>query len=87
MDALEFTLQEGKRLDMGIDLANASGWPFGGPWIQADLACKNFQYKSYSLKGGERLDKKVEFIQEPMVRAIGRHLAPNFHINGLLGHN
>jgi len=74
MEAFEFTLQEGKRLDMGIDLANASGWPFGGPWIQAELACKNFQFKTYSLNGGERLEEKVEFIQEPMVRAIGRHL-------------
>jgi hypothetical protein len=74
MGAFEYTLQEGKRLDMGIDLANASGWPFGGPWIQADLACKNFQYKTYSLNSGERLNEKVEFIQKPMVRSIGHRL-------------
>jgi hypothetical protein len=30
---LKYTLQEAKRLDMGIDLANATGWPFGGPWV------------------------------------------------------
>ena len=46
MKAFEFTLQEGKRLDLGIDLANASGWPFGGPWIGADEARKTVQYKT-----------------------------------------
>ncbi len=74
MKALEYTLQEAERLDVGIDLANASGWPFGGPWIQADHACKNFHYKRYALKGGKRLSEKITFIQPPMVRAVGQRL-------------
>ncbi len=74
MKMLEHTLKEGQRLGIGVDLANASGWPFGGPWIGADQACKNLQYKKYSLKGGEKLKEKVEFIQQPMVRAIGKRL-------------
>ncbi|WP_340114910.1 glycosyl hydrolase [Maribellus mangrovi] len=74
MKALEHTLKEGKRLDLGIDLANASGWPFGGPWIQADNACKNIQYKVYSLEGGQRLNEKIEFIQRPLVRAVGHRV-------------
>lgn len=74
MKAFEFTLQEGKRLDLGIDLANASGWPFGGPWIGTDEACKNVQYKTYSLKGGERLNEKIVFIQRPLVRAVGHRV-------------
>nr|WP_321357723.1 glycosyl hydrolase [uncultured Draconibacterium sp.] len=74
MKMLEHTLKEGQQLEMGVDLANASGWPFGGPWIGPDNACKNLQYKKYSLKGGETLKEKVEFIQQPMVRAIGKHL-------------
>lgn len=32
VDLLEFTLQEAKRLGMGIDMATGTGWPFGGPW-------------------------------------------------------
>src|SRR5687768_3585047 len=28
-----YTLKEGKRLNLGIDMAQASGWPFGGPWV------------------------------------------------------
>ena len=71
MKMLEYTLKEGKRLDLGIDLADASGWPFGGPWIGAENACKNVHFKQFTLKGGEQLNEKVEFIQLPMVRAIG----------------
>ncbi len=72
MEMLEYTLKEAKRLGLGIDLANASGWPFGGPWIDAENACKNFQYQKYQLQGGEKLNKKIEFIQQPMVRAVGK---------------
>ena len=71
MNVLKYTISEGQRLGLGIDLANASGWPFGGPWVSAEDACKNVQYKIYALKSGEKLDEKVEFNQEPLVRAVG----------------
>jgi len=74
MKALEYTLKEGQKLDLGIDFSNASGWPFGGNWIQSDDACKNVQYKQYTLKTGEKLKEKVEFIQQPLVRAVGHHI-------------
>ncbi|QIA07449.1 glycosyl hydrolase [Draconibacterium halophilum] len=74
MKALEFTLKEGERLDLGIDLANASGWPFGGPWIQADNASKNIKFKTYSLNGGESLNEKIKLIQQPLVRAVGHQV-------------
>ncbi|WP_320168306.1 glycosyl hydrolase [Mangrovibacterium marinum] len=74
MDMFEHTLKEGKRLDLGIDLANASGWPFGGPWIQADDACKYVAYKQYHVKRGHKLNEKVEFIQKPILRTVGTKL-------------
>ncbi|MCY1723070.1 glycosyl hydrolase [Prolixibacteraceae bacterium Z1-6] len=74
MAMFEHTLKEGQRLGLGIDLANASGWPFGGPWIGAEHACKNVQFKSYSLKGGEKLNEKVQFIQPAAVRAVGHRV-------------
>jgi hypothetical protein len=72
MDMFTYTLKEGERLGIDIDLANASGWPFGGKWVDAADACRNINYKMYSLKGGERLNEKVEFIQAPLVRAVGQ---------------
>ncbi|MDP2889636.1 MAG: glycosyl hydrolase, partial [Bacteroidota bacterium] len=72
MDQLKYTLQEGKRLDMGVDLAMASGWPFGGLWVTPEDACKYMAVQSYALKEGEQLPEKVEMIQEPMLRSITR---------------
>lgn len=72
MDMLQHTLQEGKRLNLGIDVANATGWPFGGPWITDADASKEMFWKKYELKGGEQLKEAVVFIQEPMVRAEGK---------------
>ncbi|MBW8330651.1 MAG: hypothetical protein K0M40_01410 [Prolixibacteraceae bacterium] len=72
IDQLKYTLQEGKRLDMGIDLAMASGWPFGGLWVTPEDACKYMAVESYFLKEGEQLQEKIEMVQEPMLRTIGR---------------
>jgi hypothetical protein len=72
MDMLEHTLNIGKELGLGVDVANASGWPFGGPWISDEDACKNVRYKVYKLNSGENLKEKIEFVQEPLVRAVRR---------------
>lgn len=71
MEMFTHTLKEAGRLDMGIDLANASGWPFGGPWVEPDDACRNINYKTWSLNAGDSLTEKIEFIQQPLVRPVG----------------
>ena len=68
MDKLTYTLQEAKRLDMGVDMANASGWPFGGPWVDENEAAHNLVWKIYYLKGGESLVDTIHYIQKPLVR-------------------
>ncbi len=68
MDMLDYSLKEGKQLHLGIDLANATGWPFGGPWIGDEDASKDMVYKTYSLKGGESLLDTIQYIQQPLVR-------------------
>ena len=70
MDMFTWTLKEADRLNLGIDLANASGWPFGGPWVDPADACKDINLKTWSLTGGQKLNEKVEFIQQPLIRAI-----------------
>ncbi len=69
MEMLKHTLSEAKRLNMGIDLANATGWPFGGPWVTPEDACKNMNVKTYSLKQGESLHENISFTQEPFYRS------------------
>jgi hypothetical protein len=74
MELLMHTLKEGERLDLGIDMATGTGWPFGGPWVSDNDACKTLQHKIYALKGGERLVEKIEFVQQPFLRAVGNQI-------------
>src|SRR3954463_4230967 len=64
----DFTLAEAKKLGLGIDLANGTGWPFGGPWVKDEDASKTIYYKTYSLNGGERLKDEVVYEQQALVR-------------------
>lgn len=68
MEIFDFTLLEAKQLHLGVDLANATGWPFGGPWIGDEDACKDMVYKTYSLNSGESLKDTISFIQQPLIR-------------------
>ncbi len=68
MDMLAHTLKEAKRLGLGVDLANGTGWPFGGPWVKNDDASKTIYYKTYSLNAGEQLKEAIEYKQKALVR-------------------
>ncbi|MEI9944662.1 MAG: glycosyl hydrolase [Chitinophagaceae bacterium] len=68
MQMLQHTLNESKRLKLGVDLANATGWPFGGPWVTDKDAGKTIYYKTYSLNGGEQLKDTIEYNSEALVR-------------------
>ncbi len=74
VEMLLHTLQEAERLGLGVDMATGTGWPFGGPWIDEDYACKNFVYKTFELKSGEALTEKIKYTQEPFVRAVGNQI-------------
>jgi len=68
IEMLQYTLGEAKRLNLGIDMATGTGWPFGGPWVTDKDASKYIAYKSYSLKNGETLKDNIEYRQESFVR-------------------
>lgn len=70
VDMFKHTLKEGTRLNMGIDLANASGWPFGGRWVTPEDACKAVVHKTYNLKEGETLNENITFVQQPILRYV-----------------
>lgn len=75
MDRLTHTLTEAQRLDMGVDMAQASGWPFGGPWVTPADACKYVAWQTYTLKPGERLTEAVTYMQKPIVRTVGEPIS------------
>lgn len=68
VDKFIYTLGEAERLGVGVDLANASGWPFGGPWIDESAASRNMVSKVYLLQGGQILADTISYIQQPLVR-------------------
>ncbi|OQP62783.1 glycoside hydrolase family 2 protein [Niastella vici] len=75
MQVFSHTLSEAKRLNMQIDMATGSGWPFGGgPLIGDAEACKNFVYKTWTLKAGETVKEPITFEQQPYIEAIGNTL-------------
>jgi hypothetical protein len=74
MELFLYTLKEAERLGLGIDMATGTGWPFGGPWVKSEDACKNMHYKVYELKQGESLKEKLEFIQQPLLHSVGNQI-------------
>jgi hypothetical protein len=45
---LDYSVKEGKRLGLGIDMTTGTGWPFGGPTVTPEMAAK-----AMTIKAGE----------------------------------
>ena len=45
MEMFQYTVSEAKRLNLGIDMATGTGWPFGGPWVEDKDASKYMHTK------------------------------------------
>ena len=75
MQMLVHTLNESKRLGLGVDLANGTGWPFGGPWVKDADASKSIYFKTYNLNGGEQLKELIEYKRDAMVRTANNKTA------------
>jgi hypothetical protein len=72
MDMLSHTLKEAQRLNMGVDVAQASGWPFGGPWVKPEDASKYITYLAYALNTGQKISEPILYIQKPLVTGVAK---------------
>jgi hypothetical protein len=73
MGLFTFTLQEAKRLDLGLDMSTGTGWPFGGgPLIDSTYACKEMFWKTWTVRPGEGLADTVQYMQEPLLQTDGQ---------------
>jgi len=60
MDMLSHTVQEARRLGMGVDMSTGTGWPFGGPNVSDEDALARVSLQRYEVSGGGRLAEAVE---------------------------
>lgn len=74
MAMFDYTLREAARLGMRVDMATGTGWPFGGPWVDDDIAARSMAYKAWTVAGGERLTELVQYRQAPLVHAVGNQV-------------
>jgi len=65
MQMLKFTQSEAKRLNMQVDMNGATGWPFGGPQIDAEHAATKQYIQRYPIKAvpGGKAKKQTLVIQ------------------------
>ncbi len=66
MQVFSYTLAEAKKLNLQIDMATGSGWPFGGgPLIGDAEACKEFVYKTWTVKKVKALKSTLNLSNNP----------------------
>src|SRR5690348_11268930 len=69
MRMLHYTMAESRGLDMGVDINNGTGWPFGGPQVNIKEAASRVVFQTYSLKKGDRLEELLS-VREPKEKNI-----------------
>ena len=57
MSMLTHTVESGRGLGIGVDMATGTGWPFGGPNVTPEIASKKISQKKFELKAGESLSE------------------------------
>lgn len=72
IQALQYTLKKAKDLNIGIDMANGTGWPFGGSWVTPHNASKHLAHLSYDLHEGESVAGNLRYTEQ-YIRTVARH--------------
>ncbi|MCS7265280.1 MAG: glycosyl hydrolase [Armatimonadetes bacterium] len=59
LEMLAHTINEGQRLNLGVDMTLGTGWNMGGPWIDENFAARRLLVRTFTLKQGERLKESL----------------------------
>jgi hypothetical protein len=71
LSMMGYTVDEAKRLDMGVDMTLGSGWCFGGPTVSVEDANANVVVKTFQLGVGERINDKLNLKTTQALVAFG----------------
>lgn len=73
MDMLDFTVKKADSLNMGVDLTQGTGWPFGGPQVKPEHAASKLIVQTYKLKKRQSLNEPL-VVNDPKQRELNPHL-------------
>ncbi|WP_158855871.1 glycosyl hydrolase [Lunatibacter salilacus] len=63
LEMLHYTVGVADSLEMGIDLTQGTGWPFGGPMVTPEMAATRMMVQQHSWRDGE-LDQPIQLQDE-----------------------
>ena len=67
-EMLRHVLSEGRRLDLGVDMATGTGWPFGGPSVDDGSAARNIVHHMWRVPAGASVPEPIQMLQAAVVR-------------------
>ncbi len=59
LEQLHFTVDVADSLEMGVDLTQGTGWPFGGPFVEPAYAASKLVVKDFDFKGPGTFEKDL----------------------------
>jgi hypothetical protein len=65
LQIVEFTCQEAKKLNLGIDISLGTGWPYGGPAINEQFAAKAIKF----IPNNQKIDLQIKNTGQKVKRA------------------
>lgn len=68
IEMLRHSLSEARRLDLGVDMATGTGWPFGGPSVDDESAARNIVHRVWRVPAGGSLPEPIQMLQPALVR-------------------
>ncbi len=78
LNMMRYTVEEGERLGLGVDLTTGTGWPFGGPNVTASMAAKTMKYEN----GKQKIGFTKQMVKRAALGGEGPVLDP-FHPTGM----
>ena len=60
MQLMGYSVSEGKRLGMGVDMTLGTGWCLGGPTVSDEDANASVVVRTFNLAEGEKLTEKFK---------------------------
>lgn len=73
MKMLDFTVQKAHSLNMGVDMTQGTGWPFGGPQVKPEFAAAKLIVQTYTVPARQSLPEKL-VLQDARQKEMGATL-------------